>query len=83
MAVLCWQFVFVSLVYPEGRFQETLKQMPFYGMPMSEKERIISILQTLRVSQLPSMVILDPENRLVNLRGYHYMNTDPEGFPWK
>jgi hypothetical protein len=41
--------VFVSLVKPEGRFHETLKQMPWYAVPSSEKDRIVAIFQTLQV----------------------------------
>jgi hypothetical protein len=29
------------------------------------------------------MVILDEENRLVNLKGYPYMMASPEAYPWK
>merc|ERR1711939_187558 len=79
-----FEFVFVSGDRDEKSFKEYFGQMPWLALPFDE-ERYEALSSHLEVEGIPTLVVLDPEGKVITAKGRAAASADPEGaeFPWR
>ena len=84
-----FEIVYVSLDKSKVFFDEYRKKMPWLCLPYDELnaasvKRQIVLLQKFRVTELPALVVVDPEGNVLTKRGEYEVHVDPLGkhFPW-
>merc|ERR1711939_1227059 len=79
-----FEFVFVSGDRDEKSFKEYFGQMPWLALPFDE-ERYEALSSHLEVEGILTLVVLDPEGKVITAKGRAAASADPEGaeFPWR
>jgi nucleoredoxin len=77
------EVVFVTGDRDEASFQEYFNEMPWLALPFGDK-RCKAWNKAFEVSGIPTVVILDEENNVINKDGRGAISSDFEGksFPW-
>jgi nucleoredoxin len=79
-----FEFVFVSGDRDEKSFKDYFAQMPWLALPY-DKERYEALSSHLEVEGIPTLVVLDPQGKVITSKGREAASSDPEGaeFPWR
>uniref|UniRef100_A0A0G4HX73 Thioredoxin domain-containing protein n=1 Tax=Chromera velia CCMP2878 TaxID=1169474 RepID=A0A0G4HX73_9ALVE len=78
------EVLYISQDKTEEDFNLYFKDMPWPALPFSEQKRTADLSARLAVSGIPTLVVLDPDSRVVNLDARDAISADPEAleFPW-
>jgi hypothetical protein len=80
-----WQIVYLSQDENEQKFHEYFQTMPWLSLPFNESRTLLrELMVQLEVSQVPTLVLVDEEGKVITTTGTNYVMKDPEGarFPW-
>lgn len=77
------EIVFVSSDRSEEDFTEYYKEHPWLALPFKERELKGALSKKFGVQGIPTLVVLDPEAKLITKNGREGVTDEPEGFPWK
>mmetsp|Transcript_67685 Transcript_67685/g.147418 ORF Transcript_67685/g.147418 Transcript_67685/m.147418 type:complete len:470 (+) Transcript_67685:77-1486(+) len=79
------EVIFVSSDKDEDAFKEYFEEMPWLGLPFSDRARKDALNKKFKVNGIPSVVILAADGSLITKDGREAISSDPVGedFPWK
>ncbi|XP_013403357.1 nucleoredoxin [Lingula anatina] len=79
-----FEIVFASSDREEDKFKEYFATMPWLAIPFKDV-RATKLNKTFGIEGIPSLIILDEDNKVINKNGRSAIASDPEGkdFPWK
>ncbi|KAG5186261.1 thioredoxin [Tribonema minus] len=75
------EVVYVPVQDAAEKTQEAFKDMPWLSVK-PDNATAINLIRKAGVSVLPSVVILDPQGKIITTDGYTNMAYFPEDFPW-
>jgi len=77
--------VFVSSDRDEDQFKEYLGEMPFLALPFAERKAKGALSNMFEVDGIPTLVILDENDKVITTNGRAAVAADPQGanFPWR
>jgi len=78
------EVVFVSGDREEAGFKEYLDSMPWLAIPYADEDRRSKLNEFFEVEGIPTLIILDENNKVITKEGQAAVGADPEGsnFPW-
>jgi nucleoredoxin len=79
-----FELVFVSSDRDQAAFDEYYGSMPWVALPYANRDKKNELSQQFKVRGIPTLVVLDPQGKLVTANGRSEVMNDPEGtsFPW-
>ncbi len=69
----------------EKSFNEYLSSMPWLALPFSDRARKAKLSQAFGVQGIPTLVVLDEDDKVITKGGRGAVDADPDGleFPWR
>lgn len=79
-----FEIIFVSSDRDEDGFKDYHKDMPWLALPYSKRKEKEELSSMFGVDGIPTLVILDPQFKVVNKNARSLVGSDPEAenFPW-
>mmetsp|Transcript_23267 Transcript_23267/g.40039 ORF Transcript_23267/g.40039 Transcript_23267/m.40039 type:complete len:407 (-) Transcript_23267:435-1655(-) len=79
-----FEIIFSSADHDSDSFDQYYKEMPWLAIPYDDSERREALNDFFEVEGIPTLVILDPEFKVVNADGVAAVRRDKNGesFPW-
>lgn len=79
------EVVLVSSDHSKANFDDSLEEMAWLAIPYADRDRCNALTKKFKVTELPSVVILDADGRLITRHGRMAIASDPKGslFPWR
>ena len=80
-----FEIVFVSSDRDEAAFKEYYGEMPFLGLPYSNRDAKAALSKKFKVNGIPSLMVVGSDGETINKDGRTCVMEDPNGakFPWK
>jgi nucleoredoxin len=79
-----FEIIFVSSDRSEPQFNEYLQEMPWLALPYANRAAKSQLSSKFGVQGIPTLVILDPDQKVVTKKARGAIGADPSGanFPW-